>query len=104
MEILCRKTDCTYNTGCSCKANGIDVDRAFRCATFTKDDLKEALIIENGNLFEVSEELVPKNIRNVPLGCRARNCLYNREEKCYANGISIIDDSDEAECATYIER
>jgi len=74
------------------------------CESYQSDELKKSLIIKNGNLFEISEELVAKNLRNVPLSCRARHCLYNKEMKCHANGISIIDDESDAECATFIER
>lgn len=113
MEIRCRKGDCAYNTGCSCSAKCVEVDKAADCKTYHRDELKKSLIIENGNLFEISEELVAKNLRNVPLTCRATNCLYNRGRLCHANGISIIDDfrgdpdggtETCAPCATYIER
>jgi len=104
MEIRCRKGDCKFNTGCSCGAGIIEVDRGHMCGTYCKDMLKESLIIQNGNLFEVSEELVAKHLKNVGLGCKARNCLFNREAMCYANGISVIGDEGDACCATYIER
>jgi len=104
MEIRCRKGDCTYNNGCSCTAPSVEVDRDSDCQSYTCDELKKSLIIQNGNLFEISEELVAKNLRDVPLICRARHCLYNIDSKCNANGISIIDEDDDAPCATYIER
>jgi len=85
-------------------AKEIMVTRQGNCMTYQKDELKESLIIENGNLFEISSELVAKNLRNVPLKCRASNCLYNRSKECHANGIFIIDDENLAECATFIER
>ena len=109
MEIRCRKGDCSYNNGCSCTAKEIEVTRDACCSTYMADSVKQTLIIENGNLFEVSEELVAKNLRNVGLVCRATDCLYNRGRLCHANGISIIDETPEttsetAPCATYIER
>jgi len=65
-------------------------------------------MIENGNIFEVAEELVSKNIKDVPLACLARNCLYNKTGKCCANGITVIDSEtaeyEEAECATFIQK
>ncbi|MCL2846519.1 MAG: hypothetical protein FWE38_02395 [Firmicutes bacterium] len=81
----------------------VSVGRKSNCESYMSDELKHNLIIENGNLFEISEELVARNLRNVPLACRARICLYNREGSCWANGISVIDD-DDAQCATFIER
>ncbi|MCL2570152.1 MAG: DUF1540 domain-containing protein [Firmicutes bacterium] len=104
MEIRCKKTDCAYNTGASCSAESIMVGGYADCETYSPDELKKSLIIKNGNLFEISEELVAKNTRNVPLSCRAKHCLFNRQSKCYANGITVIDDEDDAGCATFIER
>jgi len=111
MEIRCRKTDCSYNTGASCKAAKINVANGC-CQTYAKNDLKQALIIENGNLFEISEELVAKNVRNVPLSCQQKNCLYHRKDcSCSAHGITVIDGeledgdtvcSKNAECATFV--
>ena len=104
MEIRCRKGDCAYNNGCSCNAKAIDVTRGIACETYIKDELKKSLIIQNGNLFEVSEELVARNLRNVHLKCMAKGCLYNQDTKCQANGISVIDNEDDAECATFIAK
>jgi len=104
MEIRCKKTDCSYNTGASCSAERITVSNGADCETYQSDDLKQSLIIQNGNLFEISEELSVRNMRDVPLSCRARNCLFNRQSQCYANSITVIDDDDDAGCATYIER
>ena len=105
MEIRCRKGDCTYNSGCSCTAKTISISKGADCESYQPDELKQSLMIQNGNLFEVSEELVARNLRNVPLECRARMCLYNRNNnECWANGISVIDDEVDAPCATFIER
>lgn len=108
MEIRCKKGDCKHNTGCSCCAGTVEIERVVTCGSYVKDDIKEALMIENGNIFEVAEELVSKNIKDVPLACRARNCLYNKSDKCSANGITVIDgevaNHEEAECATFISR
>ena len=104
MEIRCKKCDCVFNTGTSCNAAHITVNDEGDCSTYCCDKLKQNLIIENGNLFEVSAELAPRNMRNVPLMCHATNCLFNRAKACYANGITVIDSDDDAGCATFIER
>ena len=109
MEIRCKKGDCKHNTGCSCRAKGVEITRGtVSCNSYVKDDLKENLIIRNGNIFDIVDELVPANTHNVPLQCRQRNCLYNKSEKCCANGITVIegetpDGEEDAECATFIE-
>jgi hypothetical protein len=105
MEIRCKKGNCKHNTGCSCCAHTVEISRAVECNSFVKDEIKDDLMIENGNIFEIAEELVPKNLKNVPLACRARNCLYNKQDQCHANGITVIDtDSNKnAGCATFIK-
>jgi hypothetical protein len=111
MEVRCRKGDCSFNTGCSCKAKGITIEReSTACDTYDKDPIKKSLIIENGNIFEVTDkEVVAKNMRNVPLACEAKSCLYNKNAKCCANGITVIDGNntetgrEDAECATFVE-
>jgi len=104
MEIRCRKGDCTHNNGCSCLAKLVSVGKEGDCESYMCDELKQSLIIENGNLFEISQELVARHLRDVALTCRARTCIYNREQKCCANGIAVIDEDTDAQCATFIER
>ena len=110
MEIRCKKGDCKHNTGCSCSAKGVEISRGVECNSYVKDEIKKDIMIENGNIFQVAEELVPKNLKNVPLECRARVCLYNKQDLCHANGITVIDGEKEnkniecADCATFIER
>ena len=108
MEIRCKKGNCKFNTGCSCAANEVEIGRGIECNSYTKDEIKDNLMIENGNIFEIAEELVPKNLKSVPLQCRARNCLFNRADICHANGITIIDgggdNKNRADCATFCEK
>ena len=100
MEIRCRKCDCTHNTGSSCRARAIKICKdTAECETFKKDNVKEEVIIRNGNLFKASKSLPAKNTRNVPLSCKATECLFNKQENCIANGILVEEDS--ACCVTF---
>jgi hypothetical protein len=45
--------------------------------------------------------MAKQHLKSVPLGCKAKECIYNKEEKCRANGISIVDSEHCADCATY---
>ena len=109
MEIRCKKGDCEHNTGCSCKARAVQIDNGTAaCHTYHKDAVKENIIIENGNIFEVSQDMAEKNTNNVPLECAAHKCLYNHGKKCIANGITVIDSESssskqDASCATFVE-
>ena len=105
MEIRCKKEDCKFNTGCSCKAGMLEVDNKHHCATYSNDPLKEELIKEEGSIFEVADKIAPNHLLNVPLECAAKNCLYNKSSQCHADGISVIDvdedSGDVADCATF---
>ena len=109
MEIRCKKGDCEHNTGSSCKARAIKIENGTAaCETYTHDTDKENIVIKNGNIFEAAKNIAPKNTNNVPLKCAAKKCLYNREERCIANGILVIDNQSstceaDAACATFVE-
>jgi hypothetical protein len=106
MEIRCRKLDCTYNNGCSCRADKVDVFRCAVCGTYKSSPRKREQLKDSPNIFELAEELVPSKTLDVPLTCSAGLCLFNRSGYCRANGISVIDNPDRnrADCATYIEK
>jgi len=104
MEIRCKKEDCKHNTGCSCRAGSIEIDRTHHCNSYVINQLKEDLMQENPTIFEVPEDKVLNHLKNVPLECRAKNCIYNKSELCQADGITVIDDdNDHADCATFCE-
>ena len=85
------------------------VDNKHHCDSYVKDPIKKELVQENGNIFETPANKIPSNLRNVPLDCKAKNCLYNKQEQCQADGITVIanDEEDEescADCATFCAR
>lgn len=95
MEIRCKKNDCRHNTGCSCAAHKVEIDRGIACNSYERDPLKKNLIRDCGNIFAVAEDKINANVKNVPLACRAKACLHNNSEKCHANGISVIAKNDD---------
>ncbi|MCL2228986.1 MAG: DUF1540 domain-containing protein [Firmicutes bacterium] len=101
MEIRCEKQTCLHNTGCSCKAGSVQVDRSHHCCSFTESDLKQDLIENNGNIFSVAVGDEVQHVLNVPLSCTAKSCIYNKSDCCTASGISVTHDEKTAECATY---
>jgi hypothetical protein len=96
MEIRCKKEDCKHNTGCSCAAGVVAINRGSHCESYTNDPLKNEIIKENGNIFKVADEIAPTHIRNVPLECGAKSCLFNKDAACRADGITIISADDGA--------
>lgn len=103
MEIRCKKDDCKHNTGCSCRAGEIRIDRGEHCASYVRNQLKDNLIRENGNIFAVADDMAKQHLRTVPLACCAKECIYNKERRCHANGITVVDGKNDtcADCATF---
>ena len=103
-EIKCKKETCEHNTGCSCCAGSINIDRGTHCDSFVENQLKEELTEQHGHIFQVKEKKIKRNIKSVPLACTATNCLFNKEKKCNANGITVIDEKACANCATFCKK
>jgi hypothetical protein len=103
-EIKCKKETCEYNTGCSCCAGCVTIDRGTHCNSFVENPLKEELTEAHGHIFQVPDKKVKRNIKNVPLNCTATSCLFNKDKLCQANGITVIDEEQKADCATYCEK
>ena len=92
-------------------ANNIEIDRIIHCKSYVPNELKNNLMRENGNIFAVADEKVNANLKNIPLECNAKQCIYNKGQRCHANGIAVIDGatgesetetpSAKADCATY---
>jgi hypothetical protein len=105
MEIRCKKMDCTFNNGCSCRADEVCIFRRGGCGTYKGNPAKRELLRGNPDIFELADELVPSRTKDVPLVCRAGVCLFNRGGYCRANGITVIDnETRSADCATFIEK
>ena len=97
MNIRCRKIDCKFNHAGTCHAHEVRVNHGANCSTYQKDATKTNL--------ELAAELAPTKPNNVPLSCTVGSCLYNHDCRCCANGIAVVDneDTDHADCATFIE-
>ena len=104
MEIRCKKGNCKHNQNCACHAQQVEINLDVACSSYRNDSAKQNISIEDGNLFNVAKDLPKQNIKNVALECRVKNCLYNRNEKCHANGITVSDATREADCVTYIKK
>lgn len=105
MDIKCRKTSCKYNNAYTCKAKDVNISGYAKCETFNADESKPAEDFSK-NIFEADTEdyANSRHIREVNLNCDAMHCLFNKEGKCNANGITVIDEGHgKTACATFIE-
>lgn len=94
-DLKCGLTDCSFNKGYSCCGNHITVNSNTDCSSFTKR--------EQDNFFEAGVDIASGNCTvDTYVECKA-NCLYNKNDRCVANGITVMDeDGKGATCLTYI--
>ena len=105
MDIRCNKTNCKHNKNYACKAKEIHIAKNTDCKTFDKDVQKS-----KSNLQDVSRDMfeVAPQIENFShsdklcVDCFAR-CLFNKQGKCNANGITVVETDTKGYCGTFIE-
>ncbi|MBR7091167.1 MAG: DUF1540 domain-containing protein [Clostridia bacterium] len=100
MDIKCRKTSCVHNDRYNCMAKEVSITSQSSCATYERgrgqDDVSR-------DMFEAAPEYAnAMHIRDKKLKCDCKSCLFNKDCKCDANGITIIDDHEKGACATFI--
>lgn len=78
-DLKCKRQSCHYNKNCNCTAKKIDVSHSTTCKTYEPDDEKP----------ELEERISQPPIRkDIKVGCDA-DCLFNTNNKCTANGITV---------------
>lgn len=104
MDIKCRKTTCTFNKGHTCCSCKVDITKNAVCKTFEKEEQKDD---DNFDLSKKMFEVAPsysnsRHIKNLLLECDAQKCLFNKNGKCRANGITVLDQNDQTQCGTFL--
>ncbi len=102
MDIKCRRTTCCFNKGHTCCSPKVDITSKAVCSTYEKDEQVDNLDLSRG-MFESAPEYANfRHIKNVALRCNAARCIFNKEGKCRANGITVIDQHEESKCGSFI--
>ena len=105
MDLKCKKLNCKYNDKCACMSKTIRIARNCECATF-KAELKQEKDQHQDisrDMFEVAPEIHPfRHNKDIFIECGA-DCLFNRDGKCGANGISVMNGKFAGVCITNIE-
>jgi len=98
-DLKCALAECEYNQAYCCCAKAIDVCSDTGCKTYAPNSGKRK------NLFEAGEDFVPRNYDvDTHVHCKA-DCIFNKEDICHANGITVLGDlSHDAVCATFMKR
>lgn len=103
MDLRCRKTSCEYNKNLTCAATQINITEKLLCASFKENKIKEekdfSSLIFTNNPPKVADY---RHIKNSCLNCKA-NCLFNKNFKCIANGITINAPNNAPKCITFMK-
>jgi len=98
-DLKCALRECRYNQSYSCMAHEITVTNHANCESYTPTDKTP-----NSKLFEFGADVSrPKFSVDTCVNCTA-HCLFQKNDKCVAVGITVLGDGNEADCATYINK
>ena len=105
MDIRCNKTDCKHNNKYACMAKEIHVAKNTDCRTYDKDYEKQKKNLQDvsRDMFEIAPEIGDfSHSDKLCVDCHA-HCLFNKNMKCNANGITVLEAERKGVCGTFIE-
>ena len=93
-DIKCKRKACVFNKNCNCTSKNITVNNKTECKTYEPSN--------NPNLNEVEQINQPAIRKDIKVNCTAK-CLFNKDEYCLANGITVqtCDNKTCPNCCTY---
>ena len=98
-DLKCALRECRYNQAYSCMAHEITVTKRANCESFTPTEKKAG-----NTLFEFGADMSrAKYSVDTCVNCTAP-CLFQKNSKCVAVGITVLGAKDAADCATYINK
>ncbi len=105
MDIRCNKTNCKHNNHYACKAKEIHVAKNTDCQTYDRDFEKSSKNLQDvsKNMFEIAPEIGDfSHDDKLCVDCYA-NCIFNKNGKCNANGITVLENDKIGYCGTFME-
>ena len=93
-DLKCKRQGCLYNESCNCTANNVHVGKKTECQTYKDSGVNKK------EKDEIKQTAARKNIN---VDCKA-NCLFNQNNHCLANGISVITHDCTPECSTFMPK
>lgn len=96
-DLKCGKKMCKFNKGYCCCAKKIEVAKTTDCLTYSPTE-------KNFSDFEAGEDFVKADYSvDTSVGCNA-DCIFQKENKCVANGITVMGEKSSATCLTFIKK
>jgi len=98
-DLRCALNNCEHNEGYMCHARHIIVTEEADCATYKPTSERFS---DDNIMFEAGMEGFSQKIDGPKIHCSAGSCMFNKCEKCVANGVSVISEVREPVCATFV--
>ena len=94
-DLKCKRKGCVYNKNCNCTAKEIEVKKDTACKTYKPSNEAEV-----GEVEKVGQPPIRKDTK---VGCKA-DCIFNTNQECSANGITVQTCKDESSpiCCTFM--
>ena len=103
VDIRCRKTSCRFNDKYTCRAKEILIKKNLVCEKYERGD-KPAVDKTKWLFSDTPPEYAPqRDSATLEIGCNA-HCLFNRDGKCVANGITLNDLQEKPLCVTFLRK
>lgn len=103
MDINCRKLSCVHNKKCVCTAKKIEIDKRSECATYIVDKDKPVEDLSKIMFKKTPEYENFRHIKKANINCHV-GCMFNKNGKCLANGIIVLEGENCPLCGTFINK
>lgn len=97
-DIKCALKECKFNRGYCCCSKQISINNKTDCVTYSPDEKKRSSSFESSREFIRADYSVDTSV-----SCNA-DCLFNKNGKCYANGITVSTEKSSANCLTFVKK
>ncbi|MDR0856091.1 MAG: DUF1540 domain-containing protein [Clostridiales bacterium] len=98
-DIKCAMRDCQFNDSYGCMAQEIQVTDGASCRSYAPSERKN-----RDTLFEIGVEGAKPNYAvDTAVNCDA-NCLFQKNCRCVAVGITVLAEDRAADCVTYVKK
>ena len=96
-DLKCKRKGCEFNKNSNCTAKIVEVNNKTNCNTYVPSHENK----EN----EVSKIGQPPIRKDIEVDCKA-DCIFNENNICSANGITVQTTSDKTcpNCCTYMPK
>ncbi|MEG1581826.1 MAG: DUF1540 domain-containing protein [Clostridia bacterium] len=95
VDLKCKRVGCTHNCDCNCNAKEIKVNSSAECKTYKAGEKVTKPVTDI-----VSQKIVRPN---VDVTCSAP-CIFNKNNECIANGITVCTEHKTVSCSSFMPK